>query len=225
MDHWLTISTSSRGKKIFRRFADDDDLNTPSPAQNSSEVAEEPSPRLRPFTRSSIKPRLLFPTAAQRQERGLPVDEDEEAITDIEDLPPLPNDSEMTDVGPEETEEEEQAVTTPVNHSFSTPTTPPVTGHATRSSTKKAELGYSSPMGPEPESEPDPLEPPQAPEPVTRRRGKKLSPFDGWQRIKASTSTTSGPSKGRKRGGDVLEKGTGTGAAGDSKRIKGGSEE
>ena len=167
---------------------------------------------------------MLFPTAAQRQERGLPIDEDEEAITDIEDLPPLPNDSEMTDVGPEETEEEAPTVTTPVNHSFSTPATPPATGRATRSSTKKAELGYSSPTGPEPQSDPEPLETPEAPGPVPRKRGKKLSPFDGWQRIKGSSSTsTSGPSKGKKRGGDALQKGTG--AAGDSKRIKGGWEE
>ena len=168
---------------------------------------------------------MLFPTAAQRQERGLPTNEDEEAITDIEDLPPLPNDSEMTDIGPEETEEEEQAVTTPISRSFSTPATPPATGRATRSLTKKAELGYSSPT-PEPEPEPEPLEPPEAPEPIPRRRGKKLSPFDGWQRVKASASasasTTSGPSKGRKRGGDPLEKGTGS--ASDSKRIKGSPE-
>lgn len=147
---------------------------------------------------------MLFPTAAQRQERGATIDEDEEAITDIEDLPPMPNDSEMTDLGPES--EEEQAVMTPVNHSFSTPATPPTTGHATRSATKKAELGYSSPIEPETV---------KAPEPIPRRRGKKLSPFDGWQRIKAPTAV---PSKGRKREGDALEKGMG---AGDSKRIKG----
>lgn len=156
---------------------------------------------------------MLFPNAAQRQERGLTTNEDEEAITDIEDLPPLPNDSEMTDIRPEETEEE-QDVTTPINRSFSAPDTPPATGHATRSSTKNAELGYSSPTGPEP------LEAPEVPEAIPRRRGKKLSPFDGWQRIKTSTSV---PSKGRKRGGDALEKGIG--AAGDSKRIKGSSEE
>jgi hypothetical protein len=164
----------------------------------------ESSPRLRPFTRSSIKPRLLFPTAAQRQERGMAANDEEEAMTDIEDLPPLPNDSEMTDLGPET---EEEALITPVNQSFPAPATPPTTGHATRAATKTAELCGSSPVGPETV---------YAPEPVQRRRVKKRSPFDAWQRIKPSASV---PSKGRKREGDALERGM---EESGSKRIRGG---
>ena len=146
------------------------------------------------------------------------MNEDEEAITDIEDLPPLPNDSEMTDIGPET--EEEQTITTPVKQSFSTPATPPTTVHATRSSKKNAELGYISPTEPEI---------PEAPEAVPRRRGKKRSPFDGWQRIKSAASA-SVPSKGKKRAGDSLEKEIGVGASNDpnsisnSKRIKASEE-
>lgn len=129
--------------------------------------------------------------------------DDEEAITDIEDLPPLPNDSEMTDLGPET---EEEAVITPVNQSFPAPTTPPATGHATRAATKKAELSGSPPVPPETV---------HAPEPVPRRRAKKRSPFDAWQRIKPSASV---PSKGRKREGDALERGL---EEGRSKRMRG----
>lgn len=111
----------------------------------------------------------------------------------------------MTDLGPET---EEEAVMTPVNDSFSTPATPPTTVHATRAATKKAALGYSSPV------EHETAEPP---EPIARSRGKKLSPFDGWQRIKASA--TSVASKGMKREGDALEKGMEAGS--DFKRIRG----
>ena len=111
----------------------------------------------------------------------------------------------MTDLGPET---EEEVVMTPVNDSFSTPATPPTTVHATRAATKKAALGYSSPVEHETA---EPLEP------IARSRGKKLSPFDGWQRIKASSSSV--PSKGRKREGDALEKGMEAG--GDFKRTKG----
>lgn len=108
----------------------------------------------------------------------------------------------MTDLA----ETEEEAVTTPVNQSFPAPATPPTTGHATRAATKKAELGFSSPIEPETVD---------VPEPVPRRRAKKLSPFDGWQRIKAPAAV---PLKGRKREGDGLEKEMG---AGGFKRIKG----
>ena len=112
----------------------------------------------------------------------------------------------MTDLEPET--EEEDLSTTPVHDRFSIPATPPTTGHATRAATRKAELSFSSPV------EPEPVE---AREPAPRRARKKLSPFDGWQRTKASSTAV--PSKGRKREGDLLEKGMG---AGDPpKRIRG----
>lgn len=175
---------SSRGRKIFRKFAEEH-----SPLQHSEIDAE--SSRLRPFTRSSVKPRLLFPTAAQREERSLTAVDDEEAITDIEELPPLPDDSEITDVAPET---EEEALVTPVKDSFAAPTTPPTTGHATRAATRKAQLYSSAP------------EPVEASAPYNRRQ-KKVASFDGWQRTKATVSATG---RGKKRGGEVLEKdGTG----------------
>ena len=115
--------------------------------------------------------------------------EDEEAITDIEDLPPLPDDSEITDLAPET---EEEALVTPVKVTFAEPTTPPTTGHATRAATRKAKL-YSS--APEPVGRPASLS--RVPE------KKKLGSFNGWQRTKPTVSVAR---KGKKRSGEVLEK-------------------
>ena len=174
---------------MYRKFAvdPDDDYDT-IPGNDTEPDAEPSSPKLRPFTRSSIKPRLLFPTAAQRQERSHAAVEEEEAVTDIEELPPLPNDSEMTDLAPDT--EEEEALVTPVKDSFTAPTTPPTTGHATRSATRKAKL-ISGP--------PEPVEEPGA----FGRTERKASPFDAWQRTKA---TASNAAKGKKRDADVLER-------------------
>lgn len=80
------------------------------------------SSRVRPLTRSSIKPRLLFPTPKQRREREAPTIEDEEATTDLEE--------------PHDEAEEEEQVTTPVKQTIFSPATPPTTGHATRSAKK-----------------------------------------------------------------------------------------
>lgn len=177
-----------RGKKVFRKFAADleDDYDS-IPGTETELDAETSSPKLRPFTRSSIKPRLLFPTDAQRQERSHAAVEDEEAVTDIEELPPLPNDSEMTDLAPDT---EEEALVTPVKESFTAPTTPPTIGHATRAATRKAKLNISPP------------EPAEGIGPFERTAGR-ASPFNAWQRTKA---TTSGAGKGRKREAGVLER-------------------
>lgn len=174
---------------MFRKFAVDPDDDYDSIPENDSELNAEPSsPKLRPFTRSSIKPRLLFRSHATVEE--------EEAITDIEELPPLPNDSEMTDLAPET---EEEALVTPVKDSFTAPTTPPTTGHATRAATRKAKLDSSPP---------DPAEGHGQFGSTVRR----ASPFGAWQRTKTSAS---GAGKGKKREADVLEKNDG------GKRVRG----
>lgn len=79
-----------RGKKVFRRFSemeepasDDIDMNL------ESEMDATVPARLRggPITRSSVKPRLLFPSAAQLAAKQNKISqEDEEADTDIEDV-------------------------------------------------------------------------------------------------------------------------------------------
>lgn len=169
----------SRGKKIYRKFPNDgsehNDTNNPGDSERESST-------MRPLTRSSIKPRLLFPTKQQIHERTASTIDDEEAPTDIED----PQDHEMTDP------EDQKQVTTPVKASVFSPTTPPTTGHATRAATKKAAL--DSPSDP-----PEPMETVQY-----ERRGKKVSPFDGWARTKSGTSAVGG--KGKKREGEAMEK-------------------
>ena len=199
---YLLTLPPSRGKKIYRKFPDEED----SPTSNLEypefdEIKLDTSPRL---TRSSIRPRLLFPTEKQRRERALA---DEEAVTDIEDPNNLIHDSDMTDIAPNNDTEEEQLVT-PVKQSFAeTPATPPTTGHVTRASTRKKALDTSPLQGPEPR---EIVEGP-------RKRGK-ISPFDGWARVKSGVANDGG--KGKKREGDALEK---DGVVTGSKRVRGGT--
>lgn len=168
----------SRGKKVFRKFPKEDDADE----EDDSELE---TGNCRPLTRSSIKPRLLFPTAKQREEREAANTDDEEATTDVEEL----HDDVMTD-------REEEQVTTPVKQTVFSPATPPTTVHATRSSTKKA---------------------PEAVDPIPYQ-GKKASPFNGWARTKAGTSTSAAGGKGKKRDAEAMGK---LEVAGGHKKIKG----
>ena len=140
---------------------------------------------MRPLTRSSVKPRLLFPTKQPIHERIENTADDEEAPTDIEEA----QDHEMTDP------EDEKQVTTPVKASIFSPCTPPTTGHATRAATKKAALDSPSDL----------------PEPVEavpyERRGKKFSPFDRWVRTKPGTG--GGVGRGKKREGEAMDQNEG----------------
>ncbi|KAL9632608.1 MAG: hypothetical protein Q9164_005215 [Protoblastenia rupestris] len=182
-----------RGKKIFRKFPQDSDSEregTPTALdQNPTTIIDEETSTLRPLTRSSLKPRLLFPTAQQRAERDAAALEAEEAPTDIED-------HHMTQ--PEE-------VVTPVKKSF-TPATPPTTGHATRSSTKKLRDATLSPLDMEEGDKELPAE-----------ERKKVSPFDGWSRTKAGVGSGV---KGRKRAGERAERQEGLVGG---KRVKSGT--
>ncbi|KAL6718931.1 hypothetical protein ACLMJK_003166 [Lecanora helva] len=178
-----------RGKKVYRKF----------PSDGSDVEEEEATSELdtttnhRPLTRSSIKPRLLFPTQKQRQERTNPPNtntEDEEATTDIEEQPDTPMSG----------HNDEEEVTTPRKQVGFSPATPPTTVHATRQATRKAadENVEAVPY---------------------KGNGKRVSPFDGWARSK-SAAASSGSSKSKKReAGEALEKGEG--GDGDSKKMKG----
>ncbi|KIW08157.1 uncharacterized protein PV09_01090 [Verruconis gallopava] len=82
-----------RGKKIFRKF---DEPVAKDNAAHASDISDDNLSDMdirrkagpaasRPFLRSSIKPRLLFPNEEQRREREEKATEaDEEALTDIE---------------------------------------------------------------------------------------------------------------------------------------------
>ena len=188
-DHspYCELTPQSRGRKIFKRFPTESSPRTEQLVSSHSDLddaAATSSPSH--FTRSSIKPRLLFPSAQQQRERELA---DEEATTDIEQQG---DDSEMTDIATDETEIEEPVVT-PVKTSF-TPASPPDTAHATRSATKKAGTG-TSPLGGELDG-------------GVHVKKDRRSPFDGWARRKAGTSAGSAVSgKGKKRQGELIEKG------------------
>ena len=93
------------------------------------------------------------------------------------------------------TDLEEQQVTTPVKQTIFSPHTTPTTGHATRSSTKKAALD-SSPLEPQEPVDVVPYE----------RRAKKVSPFDGWARTKAGAAASG---KGKKREADLTDQSDG----------------
>lgn len=156
----------SRGKKQFRKFTD---IEEPSPragldeGEGGLESAVE-SPTKRHFTRSSIKPRLLFPTD-KSDESTKELDEDEEAATDIEDhvLAGL-------EASKPETPEDmiDEAPSTPRAPRYA-PASPPATARTTRSVAKKAA-----------ELTPKPKPP------------AKRSPFDSWRRVKGSTTQTTG---------------------------------
>ncbi|CAI4219885.1 unnamed protein product [Parascedosporium putredinis] len=94
-----------RGKRIFRKFAEAD----PADAE-ALEDGEEPS--MRRMTRSTMKPRLLFPTKPQEPSEL----EAEEADTDVE-------------LGPEDMETTE-APDTPVTKKEERPTTPSAPGYS-----------------------------------------------------------------------------------------------
>ncbi|KAL2062943.1 hypothetical protein VTL71DRAFT_6015 [Oculimacula yallundae] len=180
-----------RGKKIFRKFGDDE-INEPQSMANETESEDEVEDETlainlrRPLTRSSIKPRLLFPSAEQSRTRETRAHntEDEEADTDIEE----PMDSASTPF-----DQIFDLTATPKAPRFG-PVTPPTTVRATRS--KKVEV-FSSPAGPTSDDEAAPSSPMLR----SHRSAGKVSPFDSWQRVKPVNPTAS---KGKKREGEPL---------------------
>ena len=184
----MLILRDSRGKKIFRRFSDPEDERSSSAATETSDVPGQRSLRRqagaaahRPLTRSAIKPRLLFPSEDQLIEREQGLDDvDEEALTDIE-MPNAPS--------PVKQKGKVHELQTPTKTRFRL-STPPTTGHATRSVTKKATPAPGTPIY---DSEAE-LMSVGTDETYPAKRSAK-SPFDTWQRTK----------HGKKRAGDVAE--------------------
>lgn len=130
-----------------------------------------------------MKPRLLWPTTASRQEKDIV--EDEEATTEIEDMPPT--DSDMTELTHET---EDEVLITPVKPSSMVPTTPPTTGRATRAAARKAIFATTT------------SEPVEEVCSSGRTLGKRNSPFNSWHRAKATALEAK---KGKKRQGEVLD--------------------
>ncbi|WQF86145.1 hypothetical protein CDEST_11159 [Colletotrichum destructivum] len=159
-----------RGKKIFRKFAEPEDEDEEDDAESSSSESRI----RRPLTRSSIKPRLLFPVAPKTSAISSTLEE-EEAVTDIEDHHlEEEDDEEETPETPAEYQDE--CPSTPQAPKFGrTVATPPDTRRTTRSGLKSEE---ATPI---------------------KRRGRQ-SPFDGWPRVK-SRHESSAP---KRAGGDDL---------------------
>jgi hypothetical protein len=148
---------SSRGKRKFykRTSANMDDEGEDEAIEGEEGIDAD---LRRPLTRSSIRPRLLFPP-----KRGPVVhaDEDEEeAVTDIEEGNLVQSDNHDKIEQPR-TPVPEKAAPTPKAPKYA-PVSPPSTARATRSGLKTVE--ESTPMKP--------------------THAKKRSPFDGWPRTK-----------------------------------------
>ncbi|KAK2802701.1 hypothetical protein FQN51_004225 [Onygenales sp. PD_10] len=164
-----------RGKKTFRKFnsdTDEEDETDLGLLASRPDLLDGPLPRVRPLTRSSIKPRLLFPGATQRATRVSKVaDAGKTAESDmgVADEPnqaspqlDIPNSSSNT-----------VPVTPPSKTTVSTPATPLATGRSLRSHTREAQDDVGTPS----------------------REAVRVSPFDKWTRTKAQAS----PAKLRKR--------------------------
>lgn len=122
----LTLTIHSRGKKILRRFdntagsnEDDDDNLSDLEVRRKAGVSAN-----KRFTRSTIKPRLLFPSEEQKRAREAAEEADEEAVTDIEVPQP-------------------KTAITPVKQQFH-PTTPPSTGRSKRSSAEHEDVNTAT---------------------------------------------------------------------------------
>lgn len=146
---------------MFRKFAEDHDEDSSSQAEGDEAADSDlngQTRRNRPMTRSSIKPRLLFPSVKAKKATTSTI-EDEEAVTDIEDN--VFNDSQATEAEAPQTPARvaKGKVETPDAPRFG-PASPPSTGRATRSTDKLR--GGNTPM-----------------------KAKGASPFDGWRRSKS----------------------------------------
>lgn len=146
----------SRGKVTFRKYADLGET-----AAGDRELLDGADGGLESVvetrvTRSTVKPRLLFPT--KKQEKSKELDEDEEAVTDIEDhvLADLEHEKPSTPMDLES----EEGLATPKAPKYA-PASPPTTARTTRFGNKKAADTT----------------------PKAKARGKR-SPFDGWRRTK-----------------------------------------
>jgi hypothetical protein len=149
-----------------------------------------------PLTRSSVKPRLLFPSARQIQEKEmrLRAAEEEEADTDIE-LPIVTASSARSQTGKNTGVSKanltpvgqfDEDIATPKAPRFA-PYSPPTTSRATRS--KQIDIS-SYPIGSDDDRSTTPTQ--------SGSGSTKISPFMGWQRVKGEAS------KGTKRQGASL---------------------
>ncbi|GES58376.1 hypothetical protein ATEIFO6365_0004052700 [Aspergillus terreus] len=174
-----------RGKKMFRRFTDTVESDAEDEDDDLGLLAARPDlldssvlTNARPLTRSSIKPRVLFPSTNERTPEPQVNDPDEEeAATDIEDHV-LPDDvAEESEDRVPDVEMQQRPVTPPQNSAIETPASPGATTRSLRPRTKR-DVSEHTPT-------------------ASEAKRKRISPFAGWLRKKETPAVT-GP-KARKR--------------------------
>ncbi|PKX92047.1 uncharacterized protein P174DRAFT_462534 [Aspergillus novofumigatus IBT 16806] len=178
-----------RGKKMFRKFTEDvesdgeDENDLGLLAARPDLIDSSITTAVRPLTRSSIKPRVLFPSA---NDRGRPEhnmsDSDEEAATDIDEHMLH---KELEDDGDQATDVEmpQRPVTPPLKSTVATSPSPGATVRSLRPRGKREGAEHT--------------ETPNAPETTTKR----VSPFAGWLRKKQTPANA--VSKAKKRDADA----------------------
>lgn len=216
----------SRGKKIFTEFKEGSDDS----GSDSDNLASSPTRRAvgsmarRRVTRSSIQPRLLFPTAEQKRAREAAAASKaaEEDSTDVDASvqlatprkrahkarAPRSAPAEARDAtpepAPESTPKTVENTTTPATQRFFEPVTPPPS-RTTRASAKKdanvepLQNPADGEAGPSDSAQNNDQEPKPVFAPMPRPA--KRSPFDQWRRTKAGVRSVSGT----KREGEPLE--------------------
>lgn len=173
---------------MFRKFSDEVDFDEEDDDDDLGLLASRPDlldsaileNSRQPLSRSSIKPRVLFPIArdTEAQEND---DVDEEAATDIEDHV-------LDDAGAAEDQErvdinaEERPVTPPPNAETETPQSPGASIRSLRPRAKRELEVGQTPTGPQAK--------------------KKISPFDGWLRKKPTPAVAA--SKAKKRDAEAV---------------------
>ncbi|KAL4885052.1 hypothetical protein BJY04DRAFT_158728 [Aspergillus karnatakaensis] len=179
-----------RGKKMFRKFTDvvesdmeddDDDLGllASRPDLIDSTILESS----RPFTRSSIKPRVLFPSAlGPAALESHASDADEEAATDIEDH--VLDDSAAEDLDHTADVRSQQRPLTPPPKPVDTPHSPGGSARSLRSRAKREDLEHGRTST------------------VSDAHKKRISPFDGWLRKKQTPPVVA--SRAKKREADPV---------------------
>ncbi|KAL4945058.1 hypothetical protein BDV06DRAFT_185917 [Aspergillus oleicola] len=178
-----------RGKKMFRKFSDEVDLDEEDDDDDDSLGLLASRPDLldstilensrRPLSRSAIKPRVLFPSARDTEAQGND-DVDEEAATEIED-----HVLEDADAAEDQDHVDIHAQERPVTPPLKTTNEVPSPGSSLRSLRPRAkrelEAGHT---------------------PTASQAKKKISPFDGWLRKKQSPEVAA--SKAKKRDAEAV---------------------
>ncbi|KAL5338691.1 hypothetical protein BJX70DRAFT_365927 [Aspergillus crustosus] len=173
-----------RGKKMFRKFTDlaeseveDDDDDLGLLASRPDLIDSTLFESSRPLTRSSIKPRVLFPGAHSQLHESHASDADEEAATDIEDH--VLEDSATEDPDHSVDNQSQQRPVTPPPNLIDTPASPGASSRSLRSRAKREDSEHG-----------------RTPTAAEAKK-KRISPFDGWLRKKQTPPVVTSKSKKR----------------------------